>query len=199
MNWDNVSPFAPAVLKLLTGPVYSSNKEWNMLLKFKPEIIGYFEMMAIELLVFEEEGFAYLSQPRFNELEEDVQIFLKQRRDIEHLPVIIFRKQLSDEQTLLCLLLREKYDEVDDRIISKPIIYGLLQDFYKESLNRQKDEKHFNQLVEQVIGMGFLTNLNVPGSEEFYKIEPLIKAKIDLDKIIEIKERLIKHYGEEQS
>lgn len=198
MNWNNILPYSPAILKLLTGATYSSHKEWDLLLSNRREIEEYFEQIGIKLEVFEEEGFAYLSQPRINELDEETQLFLKQKKKIEKLPVIIYRKQLSDEQTLLSVLLREKYDELDDNIISKHAIFDLLSNFYKENLNKQKEEKHYQQLIETMVSLNFLTSLKIQGSEEFYRIEKILKAKIDINKIVEIKEKLIKYYGEQQ-
>lgn len=198
MNWNNILPYAPPILKLLTGAVYSSNKEWDLLLSHRSEIEEYFEQIGIKAEIFEEEGFAYLSQSRINELDEETQIFLKEKKKIENLPVIIYRKQLSDEQTLLCVLLREKYDGLDDNIISKQAIFDLLKDFYKENLNKQKEEKHYQQLIDTMVSLDFLTSLKVQGSEDFYRIEKILKAKIDINKIVEIKEKLIKHYGEQQ-
>jgi hypothetical protein len=198
MNWNNILPYAPAILKLLTGAIYSSNKEWDLLLSYRSEIEGYFEQIGVKLELFEEEGFAYLSQSRVSELDEETQVFLKEKKKIENLPVIIYRKQLSDEQTLLCILLREKYDDLEEQIISKQAIYDMLTDFYKENLNRQKQEKHYNQLIETMVSLDFLTPLKIQGSEEFYRIEKILKAKVDINKIVETKDKLIKYYGEQQ-
>ncbi|MBL7921151.1 MAG: DUF4194 domain-containing protein [Bacteroidia bacterium] len=199
MNWNNILPYSPAILKLLTGATYSSNKEWDMLLSHRTEIEQYFEQIGISLEMFEEEGFAYLSQPRVSELDEETQLFLKQKKKIEKFPVIIYRKQLSDEQTLLSVLLREKYDELEDNIISRQGIFNLLRDFYKENLNKEKEEKHYQQLIESMINLNFLTSLKIQGSEESYRIEKILKAKVDITKIVEIKEKLIKYYGEQQT
>lgn len=199
MNWNNILPYSPAILKLLTGATYSSNKEWDQLLSFRREVEEYFELIGIKLEMFEEEGFAYLSQSRISELDEETQTLLKEKKKIDNLPVIIYRKQLSDEQTLLCVLLREKYDELEDHIISKQAIFDLLKDFYKEILNKQKQEKHYNQLIETMVSLNYLTSLKIQGSEEFYRVEKILKAKIDINKIVEIKDKLIKYYGEQQS
>lgn len=194
MNWNNFLPYAPAIIKVLTGTVYSHNKEWDLLLSNKIFIKEYFEQIGIELLVFEEEGYAFLNQDRWEDLEEETQIMLKNYKKIENIPVLIQRKQLSDEQTLLCVLLREKFDEVDDKLISKKTIFDMLRDFFKEKLNKEKEEKHFQQLINSIIDLGFITLMNIPGSEEFYKIEKIIRAKIDIDKITDIRNKLIQHY-----
>lgn len=194
MNWNNFLPYGPAIIKVLTGTVYSQNKEWDLLLSNKTFIKEYFEQIGIELLVFEEEGYAFLNQDRWEDLEEETQIMLKNSKKIESIPVLIQRKQLSDEQTLLCVLLREKFDEVDDKLISRKIIFEMLRDFFKEKLNKEKEEKHFQQLINSIIDLGFITLMDIPGSEDFYKIEKIIRAKIDINKITDIRNKLIQHY-----
>ena len=49
-------PYAPVIVKLLQGAVYSEDKLWNELISNQYPIGRYFRQIGIELIVEEKEG-----------------------------------------------------------------------------------------------------------------------------------------------
>jgi hypothetical protein len=59
-----IPKYAPLLIKLLQGIIYDDKKEvWNDILAFQHQIRAYFAVIGVELILNEQEGFAYLSQP----------------------------------------------------------------------------------------------------------------------------------------
>src|SRR6266849_4561853 len=99
MRSNVITPYAPAVIRLLQGPLYSDDATaWKLLVQHSDQIRNYCGQMGLELLLHEEDGFAYLRQP---EWEDD------EGRSIE-LPRLTRRQPLSRDVSMLCVLLREQ-------------------------------------------------------------------------------------------
>jgi len=195
MNWNNLLPYAPAIIALLKGIVKTNDKVWDTLKKYENEVKEFFESIGIEVKVREENGYAYLTQPDFANNEEvsyeDKQV-IKQKTGFVKLDRLIRREPLSDEQALLSLLLREHLEE--DEIITKRQIYTELKKFYKEALDKEKQNKDFDNVIKQLVKINFITELKRDEDDELetiYKIEKLISDKIDIDKIEQIKQKFI--------
>lgn len=197
MNWNNILPYAPAIIALLKGIVKVTDKSWDILKKYETEIKNYFESIGISVLVRDENGYAYLSQPTEEEIEAEDKQIIKQKTGFVKLDRLIRREPLSDEQALLSLLLRERLEE--NEIIIKQEILTLLKIFYKEVLDKEKQEKDIDNLIKKMAELGFLTELKKDeddDKETIFKIEKIIKDKIDIDKIEEIKQKFIQKYAE---
>ncbi len=195
MNWNNLLPYTPAIIALLKGVVKTSDKVWDTLKKYENEVKEFFESIGIEVKVRDGNGYAYLSQPDFANNEEvsyeDKQI-IKQKTGFVKLDRLIRREPLSDEQALLSLLLRERLEE--DEIITKRQIYTELKKFYKEALDKEKQNKDFDNVIKQLVKINFITELKRDEDDELetiYKIEKIISDKIDIDKIEQIKQKFI--------
>lgn len=197
MNWNNLLPYAPTIIALLKGIVKVTDKTWDNLKKYETEIKNYFESIGIVVLVRDENGYAYLSQPTEEEIDAEDKQIIKQKTGFAKLDRLIRREPLSDEQALLSLLLRERLEE--NEIIIKQEIITLLKVFYKEVLDKEKQEKDIDNLIKKMVELGFLTELKKDeddDKETILKIEKIIKDKIDIDKIEEIKQKFIQKYAE---
>ena len=192
MDWNNLLPYSPAIIALLKGIVKTSDKAWDTLKKFETEIKSFFESIGIAVKVRDENGYAYLSQPEGNDLSYEDKQIIKQKTGFVKLDRLIRREPLSDEQALLSLLLRERLEE--NEIIIKREIYTELKIFYKEALDKEKQYKDFDNVIKQLLKLNFITELKKDEDDELetiYKIEKIITDKIDIDKIEEIKQKLI--------
>jgi len=192
MDWNNLLPYSPAIIALLKGVVKTSDKAWDTLKEYEPEIIVFFESIGIAVKVRDENGYAYLSQPEGNDLSYEDKQIIKQKTGFVKLDRLIRREPLSDEQALLSLLLRERLEE--NEIIIKREIYTELKIFYKEALDKEKQYKDFDNVIKQLLKLNFITELKKDEDDELetiYKIEKIITDKIDIDKIEEIKQKFI--------
>jgi hypothetical protein len=65
MNPNPVKPFpsAPVKVRLLQDAIYSDEADlWATLLRYRQHIENYFQEIGLNLVVHEEDGFAYLKQ-----------------------------------------------------------------------------------------------------------------------------------------
>lgn len=192
MNWNNLLPYSPAIIALLKGIVKTSDKAWDNLKKYELEIKSFFESIGIGVKVRDENGYAYLSQPDGNDLSYEDKQIIKQKTGFVKLDRLIRREPLSDEQALLSLLLRERLEE--NEIVTKREIYDKLKIFYKENLDKEKQNKDFDNVIKQLLKINFITELKKDEDDDLetiYKIEKIITDKIDIDKIDEIKQKFI--------
>lgn len=186
MEEETLLPYAPVILKLLKGVMYHDDKDWEILQTHLSKIRKYYANIGIELCYWEKDGFAYLTQPE------------KEEGERESLPRLTHRRPLSYNLTLLCLILREKLQNFDLSEISykqsKCILsFEDILESLKPYLKEYNDEKKLRQDVQKLVekaknDLGFLKELS-PNSEE-YEIRPLIKAKIDSDTLLQLKEKL---------
>ncbi len=192
MNWNNLLPYSPAIIALLKGIVKTSDKAWDTLKKYEPEIKSFFESIGIAVKVRDKNGYAYLSQADGNDLSYEDKQIIKQKTGFVKLDRLIRREPLSDEQALLSLLLRERLEE--NEIVTKREIYSELNIFYKKELDKEKQNKDFDKVIKQLLKIDFITELKKDEDDDLetiYKIEKIITDKIDIDKIEEIKQKFI--------
>jgi hypothetical protein len=191
MKGSRVLPYAPAILKLLQGALFSDDSEiWSSLLQHQPKIAAYFEQIGLELCVDESGGLAYLLQP---EIEDD------EGRPLR-LPRLTRRDRLSYMATLLCVILREKQLHFErDAFMQESLLcsYQQLLDWCKPYLPERHDERKTEQqiekAIERLIELNFL-RAHGQGQDAMYEVRPLLKAKLDVETLAQLKERLL-HYG----
>ncbi len=196
MNWNKLLPYSPAIIALLQGVVKTSNKnKWDVLKKYENEISDFFESIGIQLIVREENGYAYLNQPDNLELSYEDKQIIKEKTGFVQLDRLITRKPLNDEQALLCVLLREQLEENEN--ITKFEIKVLLKNFYTEDLNQEKQSKDIDTIINRLSDFNFLTVLKEDREDDrnmVYKIEKILKDKINLNKIEEIKQKFTEKF-----
>ena len=181
-----VAPYAPVVIKLLQGPVYHDEAVWNILLQYAEQVKLYCAQLGLELQMHEEDGFAYLRQP---ELEDD------EGHPVE-LPRLTRRIPLTYNVSLLCVLLREQLLQFETNslesitcILTKEQLYELLLPILPEQTNELLVRNKADALIEQVISLGFLKRRPNLGPE-YFEVRRILKAKISVDQLVELKERL---------
>lgn len=188
-----LAPYAPVVLKLLQHELYVDEKgQWDLLLTYQTPIAEYFARIGLELYLNEVEGFAFLRQP---ELEDDE----GQRMP---LPRLTRRDKLSYHVTLLCVLLRERLDaydastpESDRLILTQDQLYDLLRPFYQERSDERTLLRRLDTTIERTLDLGFLRRLTGGSGSigDRFEVRRILKARIDADKLAEIKRKLESH------
>ncbi len=183
MQSPSPAPYAPVILKLLQGVLYSDDPHWDRLQSYLTPVRDYFAKIGLQLKNYETEGFAYLEQPDPDPEEPT-----------EPLPRLTARRQLGFNVTVLCVLLREelrKFDASD--MTGRPVLdiqklRDLLAPYLKESNNEEKRNREIDSLIKQVTELGFLKRLS--GQGENYEIRSIIKAKIDAELLERLKQKL---------
>jgi hypothetical protein len=190
MRNNQIAPFAPAVIRLLQGPLYNDDATpWKILLQYYDQVRLYCGQIGLELQLHEEDGYAYLRQP---EWEDD------EGRVIE-LPRLTRRQPLSRDVSMLCVLLREQLLLFETGsvggsacLLSREQIRELLLPALPERNNELLLQKRIDSLIERVAELGFLKKVTRLG-QDYFELRRILKAKINADQLVELKERLLKH------
>jgi hypothetical protein len=176
-------PYAPVVLKLLQGVIYSDDSHWDRLQSYLTPIKEYFSKIGLQVRNYETEGFAYLEQPDPDPDEKT-----------EPLPRLTIRRPLSFKLTLFSVLLREKLRQFDASdnlgrlVLTVEELRDSLQPYLPESNNEEKFRREVDGLVKQASEFGFLKPLS--GQDAHYEVRSILKAKIDADTLERLKYKL---------
>ncbi len=192
MKSNTVVAYAPIVIKLLQGPIFSDEPAtWNLLLKHEGEVQAHFAQIGLEVRVHEEDGFAYLHQPP---LEDDEGHTLS-------LPRLVRRIPLNYHTTLLCVLLREQLDlsetsnlDSSSCVLTKKQIQDLLLPFLPERTNEMTAYRKVDTTINHVVELGFLKRMTQQADAEYFEVRRIIKARVTAEQLLEIQERL-QRYG----
>jgi hypothetical protein len=189
MAYTKTSPYAGVIIKLLQDAVYDDDKQWKELMAHQEEVIDYFERIGVKLVIEESEGFAYIYQP---EPDED--------EDARKLPRLVKRIPLSYEVTLISVMLREMLEEFDVRatdsvkfFTTNKEIKEKIELFFKDKTNKVKLLKNFDNYINQITHLGFLRTIREDIRDKDntqYEVKRIIKAKINNEKLEEIKHKL---------
>jgi hypothetical protein len=176
-------PYAPVILKLLQGAIYSDDPHWDRLQSYLTPVKEYFGKIGLQVKNYDTEGFAYLEQPKPDQDDGS-----------EPLPRLTVRRQLSFKATVLCVLLREQLRQFDASdatgrlVLSIEKLRELLQPYLPEGNNEERFRQEVDRLVKQAVEFGFLKGLS--GQDENYEVRPILKAKIDADMLESLKQKL---------
>jgi hypothetical protein len=192
IKYTGLAKYTPVVLKLLVNPLFSDDStHWNMLLTYQKQIQEYLGHIGLALEVQEMDGYAYLYQPEIEDEEGAIMA----------LPRITRRDRLTFHATLLCVLLREWLDRQEaqnldngDCFITGEQIRELMLPFLPERTDMRKVERRIDAAINQVCDLGFLKRLSSQQDVAYFEIRRILKAKIDVEKLAEIKEKL-QSYG----
>ncbi len=185
---NKVAPYGSVLIKLLRGPVYDEDvKAWNDLLVYQERIREYFDQIGVELHLDEGDGYAYLTQPDTGGEET-------------WMPRLTVRAHLTYEVSLLLVILRECLEEFDVKttdisrcFITHGEIMEKIELLFKEKANKVKLLSKFDACINHVISLGFLKEAASDDAEpenRRFEIRRIIRARINNEKLEEIKEKL---------
>ncbi len=162
-----------AIILLMKGIFYKKDNEkafFELLNNSYGSIIDYFETIGIEVMIDENDGYAYLK----NKIYED---------EDENLPKLINTRELNYKVSLMSVLLRKKIADFDMQsdderaIISKEEIISQILLFLDTKFNEIKIKREIEATIKKVEELGFLKKLKT--TEEVYEIKSSIKSFID--------------------
>jgi hypothetical protein len=191
MSTPKTEVYASVIIRLLQSVIYDDDRKyWNDVLNHETSVRDYFSKIGIELILNRQDGFAYLKQMEFAE-------------DDKTKPIQLIRKTpLTYEVSLLCVLLREWLDESEVKMSSDKLfvtgrqIKERVDLFFKDKANRKRLLDKFDSLIKTARDLGFLYLNNEdalnPDNNQ-YEIKKIIKAKINNEKLEELKNKLKQH------
>ncbi len=191
MSNQKTEVYASVVIKLLQSVIYDDDKKyWNDVLNHETSVREYFGKIGLELILNRQDGFAYLKQVEFAE-------------DDKTRPIQLIRKTpLTYEVSLLCALLREWLDESEVKMSGDKLfvtgrqIKERIDLFFRDKANRKRLLDKFDSLIKTTRDLGFLylnTEDALNSDNNQYEIKKIIKAKINNEKLEELKNKLKQH------
>jgi Domain of unknown function (DUF4194) len=190
--------FAPVAIKLLQGALYDDDKYWNDLINLHEFAVRqYFEKIGLQLIIERSEGYAFLKQPDSDEQEMG-------------LPKLIRKIPLTYEQSVLCVLLREKLEEHDstanetrELFLSQRDIRDMLLLFYKERSTHARLLKDIKRYINDMEELRFLRCVNkskVTMEDDLrYQVQRILKSLVTADDLQVLRKKIQSHIHETNS
>jgi len=163
-----------AIVLLLKGLFYKTENEkafFELVNSSYGAIVAYFETIGLEVMIDEEDGYAYLRNKSYDEEEQ------------RPLPKLLSSRELSYKVSLLLMLLRKRrldfdmQNENERAVITKEDIIQEVLFFLDMKFNEVKIQKEIESTIKKVEELGFLKKLK--SDEEAYEIRSAIKSFID--------------------
>lgn len=180
---------SPLLISLFKGVLYREDNQpsWQKLIEQQAAIRDYIQLLGLELIFDEAEGYAYLRQ--FQHEGDD---------EKNTLPKLIVRRQLSYPVSLLLALLRKRLAEFDASsgetrlILSRTQLIELLRLFLPDSSNEARLVDRIDNHIAKVVELGFLRKLR--GQQEpLYEVLRILKAFVDAQWLNEFDQRLAEY------
>ncbi len=187
---ENIKPYSKAIVKLLKKTIDNDDIVWKDILFYQTEIQEYISKIGLELIIKENDGYAFLKQ---FEIDND-----------NNTIGIASRRQVGFETSIVLVILRQIIEEfesdptdfqVKDKFITESELKEQISFFLPEKYNKVKFLKQLDSYVKNVIKLGYLNESETNLNEKKYKIHKIIKEKVTLDTLNEFKENL-KQYVE---
>jgi hypothetical protein len=182
-------PFA--VITLMKGVVYRDTHEraWKHLLQLQPRVRDYVEVLGLQVVIDEAEGYAFLRQRPSDEGEAEA----------EPVPRLIPRRPLSFHVSLLLALLRKKLAEFDAQggdtrlMLTRDQITEMLRVFLPATSNEARLIDKIDEHIGKVERLGFLRPAK--NAEQTYEVRRVLKAYIDGQWLADFDARLAEYAG----
>ena len=179
---------ASAVIELMRGVVHREQHEdsWNTLDRHSGPVRDHFEMIGVDVVVDDVEGYAYLR----GKDEDD---------DAEPLPRLVKRRSLTYNVSLLLVLLRKRLVEFETTgsdgklVVSRDQIVELLRVFLADSTNEARVIDRVDTTVKQVADLGFLRPLR--GQNDHWEVRRILKAYVDAQTLSDYAGKLREYAG----
>ena len=183
------------VVPLLKGVLYREDDaaQWAALLQLQARVRDYVAVLALELVVDEAEGYAFVrAQPP----AED---------SAPKLPRLVRRQPLSFQVSLLLALLRKKLAEFDASggdtrlILTRSAVVELVRVFLPAGSNESRLIDQIETQLNKVIELGFVRRLKPQAAgasaraaqEPVYEVRRILKAFVDAQWLADFDQRLI--------
>ncbi len=180
MSNSNLKPWSQVCIKLLQGPIFRQNandKLWETLETYESDIESFFAILGVSVAIDKADGFAFLQQ---NDLEEEN----------DKVSILIRQTPLTEEQSFLCILLRDELNKFDNPnnsqnkssvlILRESDLYDQFAMFYSQKTDQITAKNNFKKNLNRLCELGLLKEQNQdnPEMESEYEVRRYIRAKI---------------------
>ena len=193
MSEYGIKPYSKAVVKLLKGVVENNDTIWSDILTYQTEIQDYISLMGLELILKNDEGFAFIKQRTIDDAKT---------------VNLVSRRQYGFELSVMLVVLRQMLEDFDsnptlsqatDKYVTAFEIKEETEMFLPSTYNKAKFEKELDNNIERLVDFGFLIAPKSNDGETRYKIHRIIKEKVTLDDLLDFKKQLNDYDTSDQS
>jgi hypothetical protein len=176
-----------AVIPLMKGVVYRDTNEgaWQQVRQLQHQVRDYVEVLGLQVVIDEAEGYAYLRQRPADEGET------------EQVPRLIARRSLSFHVSLLLALLRKKLAEFDAQggdtrlMLTRAQIVEIVRVFLPETSNEARLIDQIDTHIGKAVELGFLRPAR--NAEQVFEVRRILKAYIDGQWLANFNDRLAEY------
>ena len=179
----NEYAFSEALIALLKGIVNEASdvRIWNTILEQQVYIEDYVSKIGLQLIISNQDGYAYLTQ-------------IDYREEQKPLPRLVTKRQLKYLTSLILVLLRKELIEMNKNsdlgryVISKTSIIEKVLPYLKDTNDEAKQQKEIETEINAIEKMGFIRLIK--NSNDDYEIIPLLRTFIDAQWLQDFDEKL---------
>src|SRR5215471_11374619 len=176
-----------AVTQLMKGAVYrdTHDRAWRSLLELQPQARDYVDVLGLQVVIDEAEGYAFLRQ---RPADPD---------DAEPLPRLIPRRALSFHVSLLLALLRKKLAEFDAQggdtrlMLTREQIIEMVRVFLPATSNEARLHDKIDEHINKAEQLGFLRPAK--NGEQVYEVRRILKAFVDAQWLADLDAKLAEY------
>jgi hypothetical protein len=174
-------------VRLLQDAVYTEDSDlWTVLLRMRTRIDAYFREIGLQLVVNEEDGFAYLVQMHSEDGLAVPQLFRRDRltKGVAIIGVILRELLLNFDETI--------HDE-SKLVVDKGDIVTLVTPYYPATNDEIARNKKIDSDIARSEKLGLIRSVISRDGEVRFEIRRIVKARFPLALLKELKEKLQGH------
>ncbi|TQI69640.1 uncharacterized protein DUF4194 [Gramella sp. Hel_I_59] len=182
---SNLKEYSLAIVRLLKGTVNSDDKVWDDVLLYRKSIQEYVNVIGLELIIKENDGYAFLKQ--FPIDDDDNTIGL------------VSRKQVGFETSVLLVVLRQFLEDFEtnpvdfsgsEKFIDNEELINQIELFLPEKYDKVGYLKKLEDYIKRIEKLGYIKRLDSDDLNTRYRIHKIIKEKVSIDALEEFKNKL---------
>lgn len=184
---DSTFDLSRLLVGLMKGVIYEEDDRrlWQAMLGLQARIRDHVNVLGLDLMLDEAEGYAFLRQRTVDDDGEPA------------LPRLVTRRPLGFAVSLLLVLLREKLLDLDAKGGETRLILGrgqmaeLMQVFLPDSSNQVRVSDKIDGHIDKVVDLGFLRRL--PNQPDQFEVRRILKAFVDAQWLGDFDRRLAEY------
>lgn len=177
------------LVSLLKGVIDRGDHEarWASLLRWESHVRDHVAVLGLDLVIAEEDGYAFLRQRDAGESDDD------------GIPRLIHRRPLSYPVSLVLALLRRRVAEHDAAsgearvVASVDEVEGLVQPYLPTGSDEAKQRDRVESYLRQIAKLGFIRFLR--GDESRFEIRRLINSFVTAEWLAQFERRMAEARG----